>query len=203
MFINNNKGISLLEVLVTMGIITVLAGVAIPAYNSYKDGVKNTAVKSDISNGRKAYLAYDAVNNSFCVNLTGAGLGGLGESDIYTGQGVSSFIGFNTTTTCTNIADTANQGVLRKSAGTGVAGGSCTLAAATFKLGAGFKKGTNTVGYSIAHNSSGPVGTSGSCDDSSKTTSDDCTGNWDHDNDGSTADQARVWTAATADVCSS
>ena len=201
MFIKNKKGFSLLEVLVTMGIVTVLAGIAIPAYNRYKQGVKDTAVKSDVSNASKAYLAYDATYNTFCVSLSDAGLSAFGDSDIYTGAGVNSFMGFDHPLTgCTGVTLGSND--VQKTAGSGVGGATCELEAASFKMGAGFKKGDKSVGYNITNTSSAPKATAGgTCSDSSKTSSTTCTGNWDDDADSNTPDVARVWTASIADVC--
>ena len=54
MNIKNNKGFSLLEVLVTMGLIGILTVIALPAYKSYKETANDTVLKSDIGNGYKA-----------------------------------------------------------------------------------------------------------------------------------------------------
>ena len=162
MFIKNNKGVSLLEVLVTMGIITVLAGIAIPAYNQYKDGVKNTVLKADVSNGRKAYLAYDAVNNTFCATLETVGLTGLGESDLYEDSD-KAFAGFGFTTVINSQSGTAcTQTVadLQKMQNGGLTATSCKLNSSGFFLGAGFEKG-DQVGYFIGNNDSGPRASKG------------------------------------------
>ena len=43
--LKNKKGFTLLEVLVTVGILGVLSAIAIPAYKQYKDTANDTACK--------------------------------------------------------------------------------------------------------------------------------------------------------------
>ena len=201
MFIKNKKGFSLLEVLVTMGIVTVLAGIAIPAYNQYKEGVKDTAVKSDISNARKAYLAYDAVNNTFCVSLAGAGLAGLGESDTYK-KADAFFMGLKLGTGTGACASNDPDGDdIKKEKGSDVGGNSCTLKSSTFKMGAGFKKGGHTVGYSIANNSSGPEAAVGVCSKAGLDSKADCDADKGANGIEGDSDDP-TWTASVTDLCS-
>ena len=70
----NNKGFTLLEILVTVGIVGVLSAVAVPAYNQYKKGTIETAVESDVGNFQKAYMAYNAVHGDYCASFAGAGI---------------------------------------------------------------------------------------------------------------------------------
>ena len=72
--LRNNRGFTLLEILVTVGIVGVLSAVAVPAYNQYKKGTIETAVESDIGNFQKAYMAYNAVNGSYCTSFADAGI---------------------------------------------------------------------------------------------------------------------------------
>ena len=202
MFIKNNKGVSLLEVLVTMGIITVLAGIAIPAYNSYKDGVKNTVVKADVSNARKAYLAYDAVNNTFCATLATAGLTGIGQSDLYEDSD-KGFAGFKNQTAIGSATPcTLTVTELYKESGSAMGGASCSLNSSAFFFGAGFDKGGDQTGYYIGNNDSGPrkSKTTGSCSGSNAA----CSGTPAQANSGActTAHATCSWTAGTiADIC--
>lgn len=72
--LKNNKGFTLLEILVTVGIVGVLSAVAVPAYNQYKRGTIETAIESDVGNFQKAYMAYNAVNGSYCANFQSVGI---------------------------------------------------------------------------------------------------------------------------------
>ena len=72
--LRNNRGFTLLEILVTVGIVGVLSAVAVPAYNQYKKGTIETAVESDIGNFQKAFMAYNAVNGSYCASFQDAGI---------------------------------------------------------------------------------------------------------------------------------
>ena len=161
MFIKNNKGISLLEVLVTMGIITVLAGIAIPAYNRYKDGVKDTVLKADVSNARKAYLAHDATNNTFCATLKDVGLTGIGGSDLYQ-KASQGFAGFASVTGCPSTVTPAK---VQKLKGSPMAAATCVLQPGEFIIAAGFAKSTSDhTGFFISDDDSGPrASKGGSC----------------------------------------
>ena len=86
-----------------------------------------------------------------------------------------------------------------------VGGGSCDLKPREFKMGAGFKKGTQTVGYTISNNSSGPEASAGACSGSSTCTpitNGTTCGNTDK-TPGTPADGKCTWTATNmADLCS-
>ena len=72
--LRNKKGFTLLEILVTVGIVGVLSAVAVPAYNQYKRGTIETAIESDIGNFQKAYMAFNAVNGTYCSSFIQAGI---------------------------------------------------------------------------------------------------------------------------------
>ena len=72
--LRNNRGFSLIEVLVTVGLIGILVSIALPSYNKYKGNTLTMAIKADLANGHKAYSAYDATNGSFCASLSSAGM---------------------------------------------------------------------------------------------------------------------------------
>jgi len=55
---SNNKGFTLIELLIVIGIIGVLAAIAIPAFNQYKVRAYDSDVKSNIHNVYLACKAY-------------------------------------------------------------------------------------------------------------------------------------------------
>ena len=107
----NNKGFSLIEVLVTVGLVAVIAGIAVPQYNKYKENTYRVAMKSDLANASKTYNAYSAVNGTFCTDWSQVGLAkdaGSGKyttsfdkSQIYKKKG---FIGFAASATDCSLA---------------------------------------------------------------------------------------------------
>ena len=93
--IKNNKGFSLIEVLVTVGLIGILVGIAIPSYNQYKRNTLAMAIKSDIGNGHKAYSAYDAINGTYCATLDQVGMQVEMTSQTYRKKGAYGFGAIN------------------------------------------------------------------------------------------------------------
>ena len=153
----NNKGFSLLEVMVTMGIVGTLGVIAVPAYNQYRNNANDAVIKADVSSGHRAYLAHDAVNNTFCATLAGVGLTGIGSSDVYKGD---SHAGFKSDT-CT-VSLTASD--LENHVGSALSGASCVLDESSFVFGAAFKSGDTSSGYYMENDDTGPqTTTQGSC----------------------------------------
>ena len=74
MNIKNNKGFSLLEVMVVVGIIGILTSVAVPAYNNYRDTAGRSTLNASLANVEKAYLACMAVGSGTCDTLPAIGL---------------------------------------------------------------------------------------------------------------------------------
>lgn len=62
----NNKGFSLLEVMVVVGIIGILTGIALPAYNGYRDDAGKGALFASLNAINTAYNACQAVGSGDC-----------------------------------------------------------------------------------------------------------------------------------------
>ena len=68
------KGFTLIELLVVVGIISVLAAIAIPQYAAYKRNGVDAAIESGLNSARIAMEAYFEVNGYSYENITEANL---------------------------------------------------------------------------------------------------------------------------------
>lgn len=150
----NNKGFSLIEILVAMGLIGILAAIAVPAYDNYRDTANLTVLKSDAGNAYKAMHAYNAVQSSFCGDLDTLGLKAIKDSQTYT-QSSGYFVGFGADETTACNTPVANNTHYKKSGSIGGAG--CKLGASAFKFGVANVFGGDAVGYNISHDNNSPI----------------------------------------------
>jgi type IV pilus assembly protein PilA len=74
----NEKGFTLIELMVVIIIIGILAAIAIPAFLNQRTSAWNASVKSDLSNAAIAAQSYATANNGSYADLTDAALGDAG-----------------------------------------------------------------------------------------------------------------------------
>ena len=93
MNIKNNKGFSLLEVMVVVGIIGILTSVAVPAYNNYRDTAGRATLSASLANVEKAYLACMAVGSGTCDTLSSIGLSSCPGCTLQDNSGFGTSVG--------------------------------------------------------------------------------------------------------------
>jgi len=193
--LRNNKGFTLIEILVTVGLVAVLSTIAVPAYKSYRVNTFKVVLKSDAGSGYKMYHAYNAANGDYCASLQEAGLVGIISSDNYKKK--PSFVGFDSTD-CTNTPVKTGHTINHKGAATGnsvaaVTSTECKLSEGSFAFGVASPfSGGLLVGYSVTDQSSAPIEhASSSCSDDAYSTKADCKAN------------SETWTQGTSitDLC--
>ena len=130
----NNKGFSLIEVLVTVGLIGILVGIAVPSYNSYRANTVKMAMKADLGNGSKVYNARYAVDSTYCYNFDDVGLNkDRDDNPIYKNKG---FFGFGVVN-ASNCGGVTLTDVQFKSAGSGTCSDMTSTTQATCTMGGG------------------------------------------------------------------
>jgi prepilin-type N-terminal cleavage/methylation domain-containing protein len=82
----DERGFTLIEVMIVIAIIAILAAVAIPQFTTYRTRSLNSSAKADLRNAAGAQEAYHVDNRTYCssvANLTGETYG------LYLSEGIS------------------------------------------------------------------------------------------------------------------
>jgi prepilin-type N-terminal cleavage/methylation domain-containing protein len=80
---NNEKGFTLIELMIVIAIIGILAAIAIPQFTNYKRRAANSASMSDLKNMATAQEVYHTDNNTYTstvANLSDAGYKGASKN---------------------------------------------------------------------------------------------------------------------------
>ena len=82
---NNEKGFTLIELMIVIAIIGILAAIAIPQFSAYRTRSYNSAAQADLRNAATAQEAYFADNQEYCgtvSTLTGSTYGFYGSQNV-------------------------------------------------------------------------------------------------------------------------
>lgn len=82
---NNEKGFTLIELMIVIAIIGILAAIAIPQFSAYRQRSYNSAAQSDLRNATTAQEAYFVDNSTYAsdeTNLIGSTYGLFISKDV-------------------------------------------------------------------------------------------------------------------------
>ena len=127
-----HRGISLVEILVTISILAILGGIALPSYQQYRKSTVTSSVKMELAGGAKAYILHQKLAGDFCATFDEVGFYPNMDSKIFETGG---FIGFSGEDCNTEYPDVTVATVHKKSASVTPPTG-CTLKKNEFIMGA-------------------------------------------------------------------
>ena len=67
---NNEKGFTLIELMIVIAIIGILAAIAIPQFSAYRTRSYNSAAEADLRNAATAQEAYYVDNQTYCSSTS-------------------------------------------------------------------------------------------------------------------------------------
>lgn len=113
---NKEKGFTLIELLIVVAIIGILAAIAIPQFNKYKERAARSAAVSDAKNLATEIEAYYADNGNYPgdLNATGGSIVHIGESN-FTLSDNNSLGAYNTYANAEGYSYTIHNKVYSKS----------------------------------------------------------------------------------------
>jgi type IV pilus assembly protein PilA len=80
MYARNEKGFTLIELMIVIAIIGILAAIAIPQFSAYRKRGYNAAAEADLRNLATAQEAYYADHQTYNTTTTGMGTYGFSQS---------------------------------------------------------------------------------------------------------------------------
>lgn len=102
--LKNNKGFTLIELMIVVAIIGVLAAIAIPNFLNYQCKAKQSEAKSNLGNIRTSQEAYFAEYDTYAADLTNVGFDTKGTARYaYTSVGDSTTFTATATATGTGL----------------------------------------------------------------------------------------------------
>jgi len=96
---NNEKGFTLIELMIVIAIIGILAAIAIPQFSAYRTRAKNSAANADLRNACTAQEAYYVDYQTYATDVDALTV----QYGLYLSDGVTISIDSNNTTANTYV----------------------------------------------------------------------------------------------------
>lgn len=108
---SNQKGFTLIELMIVVAIIGILAAVALPQYQSYVQKSKFAETISAVNNVKSAFQQYALVEGDLngAWGVTGASAIGITQASVQAGENVTSVVLSGVTTTAAVITGTSGD----------------------------------------------------------------------------------------------